>query len=55
MVKVDDPEGLAQALQGQGVVVAKVEAGNASVPIIDISPEEIIKRFIQSARQAPPS
>jgi len=53
--KAVDPEALAQALQGWGVVVAKVEAGNASVPIIDISPEEIIKRFIRSARQAPPS
>ncbi len=53
--KVDEPEGLARALQGEGVVVAKVEAGNAAVPIINISPEEIIKRFILSARQAPPS
>ncbi|HPW72467.1 MAG: sulfopyruvate decarboxylase subunit beta [Methanothrix sp.] len=46
--KTDDPEGLSRALQGQGVVVARVEAGNASVPVIDLLPEEIIKRFIRS-------
>jgi sulfopyruvate decarboxylase subunit beta len=47
--KVDDPEALTRVLQRQGVVVAKVEAGNASVPIIDLLPEEIIERFTRSA------
>lgn len=46
---------LANALTGYGVVVAKVKAGNASVPIIDLTPEEIIERFMRSARLAPPS
>ena len=53
--KAGDPEALSRALQGQGVVVAKVEAGNASVPIIDLEPEQIIERFIRSARRAPSS
>ena len=53
--KVDDPEALTRALQGQGVVVAKVEAGNAIVPIIDLGPEQIIERFTRSALSAEPS
>jgi sulfopyruvate decarboxylase subunit beta len=53
--KVDNLEDLPSALVGQGVVVVKVEAGNASVPVIDLSPEEIIERFMRSARPAPPS
>jgi sulfopyruvate decarboxylase subunit beta len=53
--EVDDFEDLAEALAGRGVVVAKVEAGNADVPIIDLTPEEIIERFMRSARPAPPS
>ena len=44
-----------QWLQGWGVVVAKVEAGNASVPIIDLGPEQIIERFTRSALSAEPS
>lgn len=52
---VDDIEGLAQVLEGQGVVVAKVETGNAIVPIIDLLPEEIIERFSRSAQSAEPS
>ncbi|MBC7121379.1 MAG: sulfopyruvate decarboxylase subunit beta [Candidatus Methanosuratus sp.] len=56
MVKeANDPQSLAPALKGQGVVVTKVEAGNAPVPIIDLEPEEMIKRFIQSALPAEPS
>ena len=53
--KVDDPEALTRALQGQGVVVAKVETGNAIVPIIDLGPEQIIERFTRSALSAEPS
>ena len=50
--EVHDPEALIRALEGKGVVVAKVEAGKASVPISDLSPEEIIKRFMRSALSA---
>ncbi len=53
--EANDPEPLAQALKGQGVVVAKVEAGNAPVPIIDLGPKEIIRRFIRSVQPAEPS
>ena len=53
--KVDNLDDLPLALTGLGVVVAKVEAGNASVPVIDLSPEEIIERFMRSARPAPSS
>jgi sulfopyruvate decarboxylase subunit beta len=52
---VCDPEDLARALSSQGVVVAKVEPGNADVPIIALSPEEIIGRFIRSFQPAPSS
>ena len=50
--KVERPPDLAEALQGKGVIVVKVEAGNASVPIISLSPEEIAGRFSRCARQA---
>ena len=50
-----DPEDFALALSGRGVVLAKVEPGNADVPIIDLSPEEIIERFMRSFPPAPPS
>jgi sulfopyruvate decarboxylase subunit beta len=50
--KVDSADDLPQVLQGQGVVIVKVEAGNAAVPIISLSPEEIIERFMRSARLA---
>jgi len=53
--EVNNLEDLALALTGRGVVVAKVEAGNADVPIIDLTPEKIIERFMRSARQAEPS
>ena len=53
--EVDNLHDLPLALAGQGVVVAKVEAGNASVPVIDLSPEEIIERFMRSAQSAEPS
>jgi len=37
------------------VIVAAVEPGNAAMPIIDLSPEEIISRFSRCARPAGPS
>ena len=52
---IREVEGLAQVLEGQGVVVAKVETGNAIVPIIDLGPEQIIERFTRSALSAEPS
>lgn len=41
-------EELQSALFGNGVLVVRVEPGNADVPIIDLSPERIIERFMQS-------
>jgi sulfopyruvate decarboxylase subunit beta len=43
-----DPEDLASALSAHGVVVAKVEPGNANVAIIDLLPEQIMERFRRS-------
>ena len=43
--KVGTPAELRHALYGRGVLVAKVGAGNAPVPVIDITPDEIIDRF----------
>jgi sulfopyruvate decarboxylase subunit beta (EC 4.1.1.79) len=40
-------------IAGKGVLVVKVEIGNADVPVIDLSPEEIIERFM--VRSGPPS
>jgi sulfopyruvate decarboxylase subunit beta len=51
---VTTPEGLIDALSGHGVVVARVEPGNADVPIIDITPERIIERFMGSFLPAGP-
>jgi sulfopyruvate decarboxylase subunit beta len=48
--EINQVEDLPAALLGQGVVIVKVEAGNASVPIISLSPEEILGRFIRSSR-----
>lgn len=45
---VTTPESLSDALSGHGVVVARVEPGNADVPIIDITPECIVERFMGS-------
>ncbi len=51
---VADLDSLRQALRcgGSKVIVVKVEPGNAEVPIIDISPEEILQRFRRSFLQA---
>jgi len=53
--KACDQEGLILSLSGQGVVLAEVEPGNADVPIIDLSPAEIVERFMRSFPPAPPS
>ena len=45
---VTTPEGLIDALSGHGVVVARVDPGNADVPLIDITPKHILERFMRS-------
>jgi sulfopyruvate decarboxylase subunit beta len=52
---VYNAEDLSLALNDHGVVLAKVEPGNADVPIIAIPPEKIIERFMRSVQQAEPS
>jgi sulfopyruvate decarboxylase subunit beta len=47
------PEEIRDCMAGRGALVVKVEIGNAEVPVIELSPEEIIERFM--ARSAPPS
>lgn len=47
------PAEVRDGMAGKGVLVVKVEIGNEKVPVIDLSPEEIIERFM--ARSAPPS
>lgn len=47
------PAEVRDGMAGKGVLVVKVEIGNAKVPVIDLSPEEIVERFM--ARSAPPS
>ena len=53
--RAEGREELAEALLEQGVVVAGVEAGNAHVPIISLSPQEILERFMRCALSAPQS
>lgn len=53
--KVDQADDLPEAFFGWGVVIVKVDAGNAAVPIISLSVQEIIERFSRCARQALPS
>ncbi|MDD1753677.1 MAG: sulfopyruvate decarboxylase subunit beta [Methanotrichaceae archaeon] len=46
VLKVDDSQDLKQALgQMAGTIVARVDPGNASVPVIDLTPKLIIERF----------
>ena len=45
---IDRLEDLTDFVSGHGVAVVKVEMGNADVPIIDISPEQILARFRHS-------
>jgi sulfopyruvate decarboxylase subunit beta len=44
-------EELALAIKTGGVVVAKVEPGNADAPIIDILPHQILERFREISSQ----
>jgi sulfopyruvate decarboxylase subunit beta len=52
---IERAEDLPEAFLGRGVVIVKVEAGNAAVPIISLSPQEIIERFMICVRPALPS
>jgi sulfopyruvate decarboxylase subunit beta len=44
----DDPENFIRLLEEvkSGVIVVKVQPGNAQVPVINMSPEAIMKRFM---------
>jgi sulfopyruvate decarboxylase subunit beta len=44
----DDPESFRRLLEEMksGVIVVKVQPGNAEVPVIDMSPKAIMKRFM---------
>lgn len=51
--QVDGADELAQALTGDcTAIVAKVEEGNAAVPIISLMPEAILERFSRCARSS---
>lgn len=51
VAQVDEAGKLSQALAGDSTaIVAKVEEGNATVPIISFPPEEILARFSRCAR-----
>ncbi|MCJ7445542.1 MAG: sulfopyruvate decarboxylase subunit beta [Methanotrichaceae archaeon] len=46
VLKVNDPQGLKQALSEKAtVILARVDPGNADVPIINLTPDQIIERF----------
>jgi sulfopyruvate decarboxylase subunit beta len=44
-----DADDLGLALEGNGLVIAKVEPGNADVPVISLSPREILAKFMGAA------
>jgi sulfopyruvate decarboxylase subunit beta len=52
VMRASNPAELEKALNSGlgdgGVVVVQVEPGNAQVPVIDISPQEILQRFMRS-------
>jgi len=50
--ETSSPEGLRPLLDGSGVLVVRVDPGNAQVPIIDLSPEQILERFRGSLRSS---
>jgi len=55
--EADDPEGARDALEralsarGPRMVRLEVEPGNADVPLIDLTPEEIKVRFVRALRE----
>jgi sulfopyruvate decarboxylase subunit beta len=50
VIRVSDTENLIEALGGSGVVLAQVEAGNAEVPVIGLSPKDVTSRFRSAIR-----
>ncbi|MBN1323393.1 MAG: sulfopyruvate decarboxylase subunit beta [Methanotrichaceae archaeon] len=50
--EANNAEGLRHALAGSGALLVRVDKGNAPVPIIDLSPAQILERFSGSL---PPS
>ena len=48
------PEELRMAVRGTGAVVARVEVGNADVPVIDLTPQEIRDRFMDGCARPSP-
>ena len=48
------PEELRMAVRKAGAVVARVEPGNADVPVIDLTPQEIKDRFIEECVRPSP-
>jgi len=49
------PEEIRNGMKKKGVLVVKTELGNASVPIIDLAPDKIIRRFMAEAASPNPS
>lgn len=47
-------EALESGLDEGGVVVVRVDPGNAEVPVVDLSPHEILQRFMRSFLPALP-
>jgi len=48
------PEELRTAVRGTGAVVARVDVGNAEVPVIDPTPQEIKDRFMEECARPSP-
>ncbi len=48
------PEELRTAVHGSGAVVARVDVGNAEVPVIDMAPQEIRDRFMDGCARPSP-
>ena len=51
----NDVDEIRKGMGNKGVLVVKVEIGNADVPVIPLSPEEIIERFMARSAQPSPS
>jgi sulfopyruvate decarboxylase subunit beta len=47
-------EALESGLKGGGLVLVRVDPGNAEAPVIDLSPREILQRFMRSFLPALP-
>ena len=45
------PQEIREGMKGEGILIVKVELGNAKVPIIDLTAENIIDRFMRRCAQ----